>query len=240
MDLIRTTSVLWIWGNWVWEYWRTYGTETPSAENLIASVFETKREIPQRRVITSLRQQVSILLLLRFVPFLFLWSPQEISSGASVSPTTSLRIGRGPTYGDAHSLRWPSPVFPSPPPPPPSHMGASPSVQLLGGIQAEHSENGGKQVEQGFGKSTHENCSFSQLSSIVNIEACFPSLEWKLFFLNAWVISAPSPWTTESLLHQIQIEAHCCCLWVSKSKFWPWNVLSWNGSDQTSKDRSFC
>ena len=51
---------------------RTYGTETPSAENLIASVFETKREIPQRRVITSLRQQVSILLLLRFVPFLFL------------------------------------------------------------------------------------------------------------------------------------------------------------------------
>ena len=84
---------------------RTYGTETPSAENLIASVFETKREIPQRRVITSLRQQVSILLLLRFVPFLFLWCPQEISSGASVSPTTSLRIGRGPTYGDAHSLR---------------------------------------------------------------------------------------------------------------------------------------
>ena len=45
---------------------RTYGTETPSAENLIASVFETKREIPQRRVITSLRQQVSILLFLRF------------------------------------------------------------------------------------------------------------------------------------------------------------------------------
>ena len=65
----ETTSALWYEDFRKWVLERTYGTETPSAENLIASVFETKREIPQRTVITSLRQHVSILLsfFLRFV-----------------------------------------------------------------------------------------------------------------------------------------------------------------------------
>ena len=54
---------------------KTHGTETPSAENLIASAFEAKRIIPQRTVTKSLRQQVSILFSFLCFPFFFSAAP---------------------------------------------------------------------------------------------------------------------------------------------------------------------
>ena len=54
---------------------KTHGTETPSAENLIASAFEAKRIIPQRTVTKSLRQQVSILFSFLCFPFFLCAAP---------------------------------------------------------------------------------------------------------------------------------------------------------------------
>ena len=168
---------------------------------------------------------------LRFLFFSFLLLRWEvISSDASVSPTTSLRVGRGPIW--AHSLTQmtqsgipsSSSSFSS------SSSSSSSSFSSSSSLSSSSSSplirvhppllNYAVEFKQNIPR-TGETCRAGiwkvhpwkvyQLLNIVNIKACFLSLGVKPIVFRPNVTKATIPWTTTSLIHH--------------RVFWKWSTL---------------